>query len=149
VSAADLAVPIRNALIGSSAITSRLTPYQGSFPIFTRRPMPTNPLPAYPVIMISPDISITDQDAINDRRPIQQRDIAVYGLNDTSANYRTVESLGYLVRELFHGLHNSISVPGWTVINIIGHGPSPAPTDDDQTVGRLVSLTVQLAKRTF
>lgn len=144
-SAADLAIPFRNALVASSAVTAKLTAYKGSYPVFTHRPVPTDA--PYPMIVVSPDISLTDQDGINDFRPVQVRDIAVYGLNDTTAKYRNVEVLGYLVRQMFHGNRLAISVPDWNVVDINAIGPIPAPTDDDKTVARLVSLTVQLARK--
>jgi hypothetical protein len=96
--------------------------------------------------MVSPDVSLTDQDGIDDFRPIQERDITVYGLNDTPTRYRIVEGLGYAIREMFHGQRASISVSGWNVIQINARGPIPAPTDDDQTVARMVSLSIELAR---
>lgn len=144
-SAADLSVPLRDALIGNAAITSQLPAYKGSFPIFTRRPAPTDI--TYPIIMISPDVTIDDEDGINDFRPIQVRDVVVYGQNDTPAKYRVVEVLGYAIREMFHSTRLSIVVPSFTVTLITARGPMPAPTDDDQTVARIVSLTIRLARK--
>lgn len=143
-SAADLATPLRTALIGSSPITALLTAYKGGFPIFTRRPIPTDVVG--PSIVVSPDISVNESDGINDYRPIQERDITAYGLNDTAAKYRAIEQIGYLVRELFHANWRAITVTGWKVIGIRARGPMPAPTDDDQTIARMVSLTIQLAR---
>lgn len=143
-SAADLAVPLRQALLADSAVTGKLAAYNGSFPIFTRRPTPTDA--PYPVVVVSPDVAITDQDGIDDFRPVQTRDIAVYGQNDTADHYRDVESIAYAVRELFHSNRLAISVPNWFVVMINAQGPIPAPTDDDQTVGRLVTLQIQLAR---
>lgn len=146
-SALDLAEPIRDALVAASTITSQLTAYKGSYPIFTRRPAPAD-APKL-MIMVSPDVAINEQDGINDFRPIQERDVTIYGLNDNAANYRKVETLGYLVRKLFHSERNSISVPaGWNVIQITARGPIPAPVDDDQSVARLVMLRIELASLT-
>jgi hypothetical protein len=141
---ANLAQPILTALRASGAITAQLTAYMGSFPIFTRRPAPTDA--PYPMIMVSPDISVSDLDGINDFRPQQQRDITVYGQNDTPAKYRVVEAMAYQIRDLFHRQRRALLVAGWSVTDIRAIGPIPAPTDDEQTVGRLVSLTIQLAK---
>lgn len=143
-SAADLSIPLRTALVGHSPITALLPAYKGSFTVFTRRPAPSDA--TYPIIMVSPDISSTEEDGINDFRPIQERDITVYGKNDNAANYRTVEQIGYLIRELFHAQRRSITVSGWGVVAINARGPIPAPTDDDATVARMVSLTIQLAR---
>lgn len=144
-SAADLATSIRAALVANTAITAQLSAYNSSYPIFTRRPVPVDA--PYPMILVSPDVSITDNDGINDFRPVQTRDITVYGQNDTAAKYRTIEALAYAIREMFHGIRTSISVSGWHVIDINTTGPIPAPTDDEQTTARLVTLVVQLAKK--
>lgn len=144
-SAADLAQPIRDALLANAALVALLDSYKGSFPVFTRRPAPAE-VP-YPIIMVSPDISINDQDGVNDFRPIQVRDVTVFGLNDAAENYRNVQEMGYMVRTMFHSERLSITVPGWSVIDISASGPIPAPTDDDKTIARLVSLTIQLARK--
>lgn len=142
----DLSEPLRTALVGASVITSQLTAYKGSFPVFTRRPV--DPAAPYPLIVISPNISKTDEDGLTDQRPIIVRDIAVYGLNDTAAKYNTVVSLADAVHDLFHSQRQSITVTGgWNVVDIRATGPIPAPVDDDMTVARLVSLTVRLAKK--
>lgn len=141
---ADLAIPLRTALVGSAGITAKLPAYNGSYPVFTRRPAPSEA--PYPMIMVSPDISLVDEDGIRDLRPVQTRDIAVYGLNDTTVKYRDVEDIGYLIRELFHRQRDAITVSGWHVVAITARGPFVAPTDDDATVGRVVSLTIALAR---
>ncbi len=143
--AANLAGPLRAALIGHAPITTLLSAYEASPSVFTRRPAP--PDVVYPIIMISPDIVIGDNDGLDDYRPVQERDVTVYGLNNTATDYRTVEELGYLIRDLFHGQRTVITVSGWSVIMIKARGPSPAPVDDDKTVARRVTLTVQLARK--
>ena len=142
---ADLAAPLRAALVGASSVTSRLSAYEGSYPVFTRRPMPAGA--PYPVVMVSPDISVTDRDGVDDLQPVVERDIAVYGQNDTAAHYRDVEAIAYAVRALFHRRWRALTVSGWKVVSIIARGSIPAPTDDEQTVGRLVTLTITLARQ--
>lgn len=142
---ADLAAPIRAALLGDASIISGLPAYAGGYPIFTRRPAPADA--PYPMIMVSPDISVTDQDGVNFLEPLVERDVAVYGQNDTAAHYRAVESMAYAVRALFHRRWRSLVVPEWKVVQVVARGPIPAPTDDDQTVGRLVTLTITLAQQ--
>ncbi len=142
--AVDLAVPLRTAVIGHAPVTAKLSAYKGSWPVFTRRPAPADATPPY--VMVSPDISSTNQDGINDERPVLVRDISVYGMNDTPAKYVTVEEIGYLLHHLFHSQRLSITVPGWHVIQITSRGPIPVPADDDKMVGRMVSLTIELAR---
>lgn len=141
---ADLSAPIRTALVGAASVTALLPTYLGSYPVFTRRPAPTGA--PYPMIMVSPDISTSDQDGVDDRRPVVERDVAVYGHNDTAAHYRDVEELAYAVRALFHRRWRALTVSGWKVVGVIVRGPMPAPTDDEQTIGRLVTLSVSLAR---
>lgn len=145
-SAANLAVPLRTAIIGSS-IASLLPAYHGSRTIFTRRPVPNDA--TYPLIAISPDVSVQDNDGINDYRPVQERDVVVYGRNEATdgSDYDLVEQIGYALRDLFHGNRQAITVAGWNVVQINARGPYTAPTDDDQTVGRVVSLVIELAKK--
>lgn len=141
----DLSAPIRTAIIGESSITSLLTAYKSSWPVFTRRPAPNDA--TLPIILISPDIAVTDEDGVSDFRPIIVRDISVYGRNDEADQYRAVEQIGYALRNLFHRQRSALTVSGWTVMQIIAAGPMPAPVDDEQSVGRLVELTVHLASR--
>lgn len=142
---ADLAIPLRTAIVNNATIIALLPAYKGSFPVFTRRPAPENA--PYPMILISTDVSANNEDGINDYRPIQERDVAVYGMNDTAVNYRNVETIARAVRTLFHRQRQAITVSGWHVVTITARGPFAAPTDDDKTVGRVVPLVIQLAKQ--
>lgn len=141
----DLAAPLRTALIAEAGITTNLSAYKGSFPVFTRRPAPVDA--PFPMILVSPDVAKTDRDGINDWQPIITRDVTVYGQNSTSAKYRTVEDIAFAIHDLFHGQRNAISVSDWHVIQIRARGPIPAPVDDDQTVARMVMLEIQLAQQ--
>lgn len=142
---ADLAQPILAAIIGASSITSLLPAYLGNFPVFTRRPVPDDA--PYPAIVVSPDVAASDQDGIDDQRPVLQRDVAVYGKNTTADEYRETEQIAREVHSLFQSLgRHAIVVPGWHVVDLSARWPTPAPTDDEQTVGRVVPLTIRLAK---
>lgn len=141
----DLSAPIRAAIIAASGITSLLPAYKGSYPVFTRRPAPADA--PYPMIMVSPDAAGTDADGVSDYRPALERDVIVYGRNTTAAEYRITESIAREVRALFHRARSSIAVAGWIVAGVVAAPPRPAPTDDEQTVGRVVALTVQLARQ--
>ena len=140
----DLAIPIRTALIGDSTITNELSAYAGSFPVFTRRPVPKGA--KHPILVVSPDIVFGDTDGINDSRPVIMRDVAVYGLNNKAILYQQVETIARAVRTLFHRKAAVLTVVGWNVIDIVTAGPLSSPTDDEQITGRVVSLTVRLSK---
>lgn len=140
----DLAQPIRNALVGASSITSLLPAYLNGYPVFTRRPVPDDA--PFPNLVVSPDVAADEQDGVADQRPVLQRDVMVYGRNTTDAEYRAVEAVARQVHTLFHRQRNSITVSGWGVVDVVARFPMPAPTDDEQTVGRVVPLTIRLSK---
>lgn len=136
----NLAGPIREALMGSGPIVALLGAWQSEASIHTRRPVPDGA--GYPMSIVNPDVSIGDMDGLTSRRPLVTRDVAFYGQQPDQ--YRAVESLGYLARELFHRKRFALVVPNFHVIQIVATGPFVAPTDDDKTVGRMVSLAIQL-----
>jgi hypothetical protein len=136
----NLAAPIRTALIDALSISGELADWRGEPAVFTRRPIPGDA--TYPLIIVSPDIAVTDEDALKTRRPIVLRDVTIYG--EQPDQYRTVEALGYRVRLLFHRQRFSIAVPGYHVVDIRCSGPMVAPADDLDHLARLVTLRVRL-----
>lgn len=136
----NLAGPLRDALIANGDITALLGTWEGEASIHTRRPVPDGA--GYPMGIVNPDVSIGDRDWLTSRRPIVTRDIVWYG--QQPGQYRDVEALGYLTRDLFHRKRFSITVPGFHVMQIIASGPHVAPTDDEKTVARAVSLSIHL-----
>lgn len=140
----DLSTAIRAALVADATIAGLLPVWMGSRPVFTRRPAPSGAV--FPMIMVSPDVALTDEDGVDDSRPLIIRDLAVYGRNSTPEDYRDVEAIAYRARDLFHRQRFAIATPGWRVIDIRASGPIPAPTDDEQIVGRVVTLTVRLVQ---
>lgn len=141
----DLSQPLRDAIMGEVAITAILDEWNGEPSVHTRRPLPAD-VKSTKCIAISPNVAMTDQDALNSERPVIVRDIIAYGKQP--ADYREVEQLGFFIRALFHRRKWSINPPeGYGVIDIQANGPFPAPTDDDGTVARLVSLTIRLGRR--
>lgn len=138
----DLGAPIRTALLADAGITALLSTWQEDAAVFTRRPTPTDA--TRPLIVISEDISITDADALKSDRPIVIRDILIYG--DQPEHFRDVETLGYLVRDLFHREKESVVSTTYDIIDIRASGPRKAPTSDEEVVGRVVSLTFIMRK---
>lgn len=142
----DLTQPILNKILATSGITGLLTafPTAGKFPVWTRRPAPDgSPKRA---VFISPDVTTGDDDGVDFFSPIITRDLSVYDLNDKTENYRAVELIAYRLHSLFNAERLSIVVPSWHVVQINCVGPRPAPVDDDRDVGRVVSMTIQLAQ---
>lgn len=144
----DLAPPLRAALIGASGVTDELDAYKSSYPIFTKVPVPDDAPDE--LVVVSSGFSVEENDGLTDERPVLQRDVMFYGRRSTDPDqdqYRSVERMAFAAHALFHRQRLSITVAGWSVIDIVARGPAPAPVDDEQTVGRMVSLTISLAKQ--
>lgn len=141
----NLSEPIRTALLAEPTIADELSVYGDSRAIFTRRPVPDDA--TYPMIVVSQDIAVGDEDGIADFRPVITRDVIAYGHNSTPAKFRQIEALGYAIQALFHRQRQVLTVPDWSVISIIASGPRAAPVDDLETAGRLVELAIRLARR--
>lgn len=142
----DLSVPIRDAIIADAVITAALVAYNGSFPVFTRVPVPDDA--PYPMVVVSSQLQAGEEDGVADERPTYTRDIMVYGRNGrdaTNDQYHAVEAIAFELRTLFNRKRDAIQIAGWTVTDIQTRGPAPAPVDDEQTVGRMVLLTLRLA----
>jgi hypothetical protein len=138
----DLSEPLRTAIVTFDEITSKLEAYKNSFPVFTKRPVPEDSPKT--CIVVSPDITVDEDAAINYLRPVITRDVTVYGNNDA---YRDVEALSRLVVRLFNRSRKAIVVPQWGVTLVTTVGPSPAPADDDKTVARVVQVRVALSAK--
>lgn len=142
-STANLAIPLRTAIVENYALIQLLATYKGAPAVFTRLPAPNDAL--YPMITISPDLAVGNEDGVNDWRPVIIRGISVYSKNDTAAEYRDADDIAYRIRNLFHRQRDAITVPHWNVIDIQAQGPEPV-FQDDQSEGRVVTLTVRLAQ---
>jgi hypothetical protein len=142
--APDLTQSIRDALIADAEITGQLPAYLGSFPIFTRRPVP-NDVPL-PLVIVSQDISLGEEDGIRDFRPIIHRDVAVYHSNELPANYRQVDVIAQSVRRLFNRQRFSLTLPtGWTLTDIQAEVPIAVEVEEDKITGRVVQLSIRVA----
>lgn len=135
----DFAPSIRTALLNDATISGLLSDWNGEAAIFTRRPPPTDAVA--PFIIVSPDIAINDEDGLTSDRPVIVRDITVYG--DQPDQYRTIEQIGYAIRALFHHDRTSLTHDDYRIVNVVATGPNPAPVDDENTIARMVQLTIQ------
>lgn len=140
----DLQPAIRSVILNDVEISSLLPNYNGSQPIFTRRPVPTDA--PYPLVLISPVVADNQIDYVKCGRRVLTYDVAVYGLNDSAANYRKVEEIARLIANKFHRLpHYAISMPtGSSLIQSTVIGPLSAAVDDDNKVGRVVILNLEV-----
>lgn len=140
----NVAPQIRAALIGNTAIAAMLATWEGEPSVHTRRPLPST-ADSYPLIAISPDVSFTDTDFLNGDLSTVIRDIAIYGKQPD--DYREVEDLGYMVRKLFHRNKDALFNESYHVVSLVVSGPSVAPTDDANIVGRMVTLTIRIQEK--
>lgn len=144
----DLLPELRDAVIGIDAVRTELTEWKGEPAVFTRRPIPEDAREVY--CLINPPTDVGDFDALNSQRPIVVLDIAVYGRKGAPGSdedqTRAVERVGFQLRGHFHRNRFSFQPTGFSVISVQVRGPFPAPTDDEQTVGRIVSLTIRLRR---
>ena len=98
------------------------------------------------MLVVSMDITIRDEDGVNDFSPMIVRDVAVYHTNELPDNYRLVDTIAQGVRRLFHRQRNSITVPGWTVSDIQASIPVNVSVEQDKITGRVVELSVRTAR---
>ncbi len=140
----DLSIPLRQALVGDSNVTTNLPQYQGlDYNVFTRTPAPPDAL--YPMILVSPDLSTVDRGGLTDNYFCSMVQVTVWGQNDTADKYRIVDQMGDAVFDLFHRNKQAITVMDWNVTQIWCEGPKPAPSEDDAYIGRIVTLRVELS----
>jgi hypothetical protein len=140
----DLQPAIRSVILNNVEISSLLPNYNGSEPIFTRRPVPTDA--PYPLVLISHVVADNQIDYVKCGRRVLTYDLAVYGLNDSAANYRKVEQIARLIATKFHRIAPyAISMPtGSSLIQSTVIGPLSAPVDDNNKVGRVVILNLEV-----
>ena len=142
----DILAALRTAAVIAAA--GELAEYKGEPAIFTRRPIPDDAPDLY--LLVNPPAAITDADGLNSDRPIVTHDLAVYGRKGTpggtSDQTRDVERISFLLRAYFHRDRFSVLPSGYYAIDVQARGPFVAPTDDEQTVGRIVSLTIRLRR---
>lgn len=144
-SAPDLTEPIRMALIGSASIMGLLPSYLGAPAVFTKRPVPGDA--PYPMVVISDDITNREQDGISDFRPLIVRDIAVYHTNEQASNFRSIDDIAQFIRTLFHRQRSSMTVTDWNVVDVQASVPFFVQFQQDQITGRIVQLSVLMARR--
>lgn len=137
----DLSAAIRTDIL-ADPLAVDIGDYLSTKALFTRRPAP-NDATNFPQVFVSPQINGGQSDFIN--KPIRDviYDIAVYGKNGNSVDYRLVEKIAFAIAQKYKRLGRfGITCPtGYSLVKAVGLGPRPAPTDDEETVGRVVSIT--------
>lgn len=144
----DLLGPLRSGVIGASGVAALLAQWKSEPAVFTRRPVPDDA--PDPSVLIQGPVGLTDLDALNAPRPIADYDLLVYGSKGAPGSdedqTRVIEQIAFLLRTHFHRNKFSFTPTGFGVIDVRVRGPFIAPTDDEQTVGRVLSLTIRLRR---
>lgn len=139
----DLGPAIRTAMIEAEAISGELGQWESEPAIFTRRPIPAEAPKKHAII--NPPTAIGDEDALISERPFVVIDLAFYGAQPD--DLRGIDRAAFAAREVFHSKKHSITPEGYSVIDVRAAGPYAAPTDDAETVGRMVTLTIRLRRQ--
>lgn len=144
----NVTVAIRTALIEGAGIGDQLSEFNGEPAIFTRRPIPGNAPVKH--CIVNPPTAVGDNDGLNSPRPYVMIDIAFYGKKgqpgSSNDQTREVEAMAFASYVLFHRERFSVQPDGFSVTSIVATGPVVAPVDDQATVGRVVTLTIQLRR---
>lgn len=145
---ADLLPALRDGVIAAPGVAALLAQWNSEPAVFTRRPVPQDA--SDPMVLINPPLALTDADGLTSDRPIAQHDIVIYGQKGAPGSSgdqtRDVEMAAFLLRDHFHRNRFSVQPSGFHVIDVRATGPVAAPVDDEETVARLVSLTVRLRR---
>lgn len=131
------------ALYDVMAASAPLTALLGSFKtvpsIFTVRPVPDEA--TRPVVLAEDVISDLPFDVINTTGRQVIYDIRIEGR--APENTAGVKAGAELIRNLFHR-NTGFVVPGWKLVSVSAAGPVRAPTNSQQDIGRIVTLTLRL-----
>lgn len=142
----DLLPNIRDGIMDASAVIAELAAYKEEPAVFTQRPVPSDA--TYPVCVISPAVNVGDADALSRQRPVVTHQIAFYGNKGaagTSQNHtRAIDRAAFAARQHFHRNRFSVQLSGYYVIDVQVQGPVPAPVDDENKVGRVITVQVRL-----
>lgn len=136
----DLSGVLRKFLVTKPAMAD-LSSFANSRALFTRRPAPEGAV--YPMAFISPLLDVdTSQSEISAEVPDLRYMLSVYGLNETSEQYRKVEEIAFASVALLNRMDPSLmEMPdGAQLVRVRALGPVIAPVDDDKLVGRAVNL---------
>lgn len=144
----DLLPALRTGVLECAGAVAELAQWSGEPAVFTRRPVPDDA--PMPLSIVNPPATLTDADGLTSERPIATHDIAFYGRKgapgEEEDQTRAVERAAFAARAHFHRNRFSVQPEGYSVIDVRVTGPIVAPVDDDQTVGRLITVTVRLRR---
>jgi len=145
----DLLPDLRDSVLEITGVTAELAAWNEEPAVFTRRPAPQDA--EFPICMISAPVNLTDQDGLSVQRPVLSHQIAFYGNKGAPGSEqdqtRAVERAAFAARQHFHRNRFSVQPTGYYVIDVRVRGPVPAPVDDENKVGRVLTVQVRLGEK--
>lgn len=147
----DIGPALRAAIIANTAISSKLSTWQGSPAVFTRLPIPEDA--TFPCIVIPFDSVNINQDFLISKINVTLRDVMVYGNvaapGTPEDDTRVVDSISHALRQQFHRNRLALGNTSYHVIDITVNGPLVAPTEtyassEPNIVGRMVTLALRI-----
>lgn len=146
---ADLDEALRDAICDpANGMSADLGTYMNEPSAFPYRPVPREA--TKPICIINPPSSVTDMDGLTARREIHVRTLGFYGVKASPGSpedqSEKVDDLARRARDYFHRNKWAVQGDGFRIIDIVATGPIPGPTDDDETIARLVTLRLRLGR---
>lgn len=127
-----------NRLSGDGTLAALLSAYNGAPAVFTNDPAP--PDATLPYVVTAGEFAVAPFDTKTLLGRTVFRDIRCYAQELGSAEQ--IEDIAERVRALFH--RYALPVSGFTTVLCDVSGPTPAPDDDEQVTGRIVSVRLIL-----
>ena len=139
----DLSIAIRKHLLTIQDFIDIIAPYKNSYSVFTYRPVPEDA--TYPMSVISTTLGGADSDYINCFKRNIQYNVIVYDKNLSPQNYVNIENVANSIARSFHRLSpTSLDLSGVKVVSVTASNPFPAPTDDNETIARAITLNFEV-----
>ena len=126
------------------SIIERLDLYQDQPAIFNDRAPDDFQFSDKAALVIAASSADTDASTLTETIRDITQDVRLYA-RDTGST-AAIDTLGRLIRDLFHIQPSQIEVEGGTCSLATATGPVAAPTTDPSLVGRRVTLRLQLKK---
>lgn len=139
----DLSVAIRKHLLTIQDFVDIIANYNNSESIFTYRPVPQDA--PYPMCIISTTLGGNDSDYINCFKRNILYNVIIYDKNLTPNQYVNIERAANTVARSFHRMNpTSLDIQGVRVVSVTASNPFPAPTDDNETIARAITLNFEV-----
>lgn len=139
----DLSVSIRKYLLTINSFTDIISNYSTSKAIFNYRPVPNDAV--YPMCVVSSASGGGDIDWLNCNRRSIVYHVFIYDNNSEPLKYINIEKAANIVARSFHRMDvNLLEQVGFKVVSVTASNPFPAPTDDNETIARAITLNFEV-----